>query len=60
MTLCEQNSWNFVRLKKIIYIATEQPCSQLSVTNILIRRRNKGQETIIYHLALLIYRFRQA
>ena len=60
ITLRKQKSWNFIWLKKIVYIAMEQPCSQSSVTNILIRKGNKRQETIFYHLVLLIYKFRQA
>ena len=50
----------YLTYKKIVYIAVEQPCSQASVTNILIRKGNKRQETIFHHLVLLIHKFRQA
>ena len=61
MTLRGQNNRNFVRLKKIIYIAMNSlVVSQVLLIMIKIRKGNKRQETIFYHLVLLIYIFKQA
>ena len=56
MTLRGQNNRNFVRLKKIIYIAMNSlVVSQVLLIMIKIRKGNKRKETIFYHLVLLIY-----
>ena len=61
MTLRGQNNRNFVRLKKIIYIAMNSlVVSQVLLIMIKIRKGNKRQGTIFYHLVLLIHIFRQA
>ena len=50
MTLRGQNNRNFVRLKKIIYIAMNSlVVSQVLLIMIKIRNGNKRQETIFYH-----------
>ena len=55
MTLRGQNNRNFVRLKKIIYIAMNSlVVSQVLLIMIKIRKGNKRLETIFYHLVLLI------